>query len=93
VAFADGTDFDALGLLFAADALPPASVTVHPSGWVPTLEYTVYVRALPAPGPLKVRQRARLIQTPGWMVEECDVWDSTDRLVAQATQLASVRFR
>ncbi|GIJ49841.1 hypothetical protein Val02_67270 [Virgisporangium aliadipatigenens] len=92
VGFVDGTDFDPLGLLFAADALPPASLTVGASGWVPTLEYTVYVRALPAPGPLKVRQRARLIQQPGWMVEECDVWDSADRLVAQAIQLASVRF-
>jgi hypothetical protein len=45
---------------------------------------------------LRVRQRARLIETvaagAGMMDEVCDVWDSRGRLVAQATQLASIRF-
>jgi Thioesterase-like superfamily len=77
------------------DSLFPATFTIKPSGWVPTLELTAYVRALPAPGPLRVRQRARLVEggPGGGLVDEvCDVWDSRDRLVAQATQLASVRF-
>jgi acyl-coenzyme A thioesterase PaaI-like protein len=108
--FADDLPPDPVNLLFVADALPPASLTINPSGWVPTLELTVYVRAVPAPGRLLVRQRARLIQagrsgsTPaagagsggpvaGMMDEVCDIWDSRGRLVAQATQLASVRFR
>jgi len=40
--------FDPTSLLFAIDALPPATFDVEFSGWVPTLELTVYVRALPA---------------------------------------------
>jgi hypothetical protein len=59
---------------------------------VPTLELSVYLRARPAAGPLRVRQRTRLIERPGMMDEVCDVWDSRGRLVAQGTQLASVRF-
>ena len=96
LSFVDDTPPDPLNLLYVADALPPASLTINPSGWVPTLELSVYVRARPAPGPLRVRQRARLIETvaagTGMMDEVCDVWDSQGRLVAQATQLASIRF-
>jgi hypothetical protein len=97
LSFVDDTPPDPLNLLYVADALPPASLTIDPSGWVPTLELSVYVRAQPAPGPVRVRQRTRLIETvavrTGMMDEVCDVWDSRGRLVAQATQLASVRFR
>jgi len=45
----------------------------------------------PAPGPLKIRQRAQVIDG-GYVDEVCDIWDSSDVLVAQATQLALVRF-
>jgi acyl-coenzyme A thioesterase PaaI-like protein len=95
--FTDDTPPDPVSLLLVADAMPPASLTIDNSGWVPTLELTVYVRAVPAPGPLRVRQRAKLIEVPpgvpgGLMDETCDVWDSRGRLVAQATQLASIRF-
>jgi acyl-coenzyme A thioesterase PaaI-like protein len=95
LSFVDDLPPDPVNLLYVADALPPASLTINPSGWVPTLELSVYVRARPAPGPLRVRQRTRLIQTvagTGMMDEVCDVWDSQGRLVAQGTQLASVRF-
>jgi hypothetical protein len=51
----------------------------------------VYVRAIPAPGPLRVRLRVRLI-TDGRMDEECDVWDSTGALVATGHQLAALRL-
>jgi hypothetical protein len=90
VRFADGRPPDPLALLLAADALPPATVDLGVIGWVPTLELTVYVRAAPAPGPLIVRHRARLVEE-GLFDEACDVWDSRGRLVAQATQLAAVR--
>jgi hypothetical protein len=43
--------FDPSSLVFAADVFPPASFDIAPSGWVPTLELTVYVRALPRQGP------------------------------------------
>ena len=86
-----GVAFDPLSLLYAVDALPPATFDIAASGWVPTLELTAYVRALPEPGPVTVRQTARLVEA-GRVDEECWVWDSAGRLVAQATQLAGIRF-
>ena len=35
--------------------------------------------------------RAQVV-TGGRVDEVCEIWDSADRLVAQATQLAAVRF-
>ena len=78
-------------LLFAVDAFPPATFDIEFSGWVPTLELTVYVRAVPAPGPVRVLQRAQLIND-GRVDESCFVWDTTGRLVAQGTQLAGIRL-
>jgi acyl-coenzyme A thioesterase PaaI-like protein len=87
----DGADFDSVSLVYAVDAFPPATFEVEITGWVPTLELTVYVRALPAPGPVRVLQKAQLID--GQRVDEaCYVWDSTGRLVAQGTQLAGIRL-
>jgi hypothetical protein len=91
LSFADGRTPDPLALLYAVDALPPATFDLAgTTGWVPTLSLTAYVRALPAPGPLVVRQRARLVEART-VDEVCDVWDSRGRLVAQATQLAGIR--
>lgn len=83
--------FDPVSLLFAVDALPPATLDVAPSGWVPTLELTAYVRARPAPGPVRVLHRAHLIGD-GRVDESCHVWDSAGTLVAQGTQLAGIRI-
>jgi hypothetical protein len=82
--------FDPTSLLFALDALPPASFEIEYSGWVPTLELTGYIRAIPTPGPLRVLQRAQLIAA-GHLDETCFVWDSHGHLVAQGTQLAGIR--
>lgn len=87
----DGAAWDPVSLLFAADAFPPATFTLGSNGWTPTLELTVYVRAVPAPGPLRVRQRARLL-TESLVDQVCEIWDSGDRVVAQATQLAAYRM-
>ena len=87
----DGTDAGPLDLLVFCDAMPPVTFDLGIMGWVPTLELTVHVRALPAPGWLRVVQRARLLQD-GWLDEECEVWDSQDRLVALARQLAGYRL-
>ena len=92
VRFDDGREPDLLALVLVADALPPPSFDVPglALGWVPTLQYTVYLRAVPAPGPLKVRTVARSIG--GGAVDEwCDVWDARGRLVAVGSQLAAVR--
>jgi acyl-coenzyme A thioesterase PaaI-like protein len=91
VSFADGRPTDPLGLLFFLDVFPPATFNLSPSGWVPTLSLTTYVRARPAPGPLRVSQRAQVVADDR-VDEVCEIWDATDRLVAQATQLAGIRF-
>lgn len=87
---ADGREPDPLSLLLAVDALPPASFDLGLGGWVPTLHLSAWVRAVPAPGPLVVRQRARLV-ADGLFDETCDVWDAGGRLVATGHQLAGVR--
>ena len=51
---ADGREPDPLMLLLAADALPPVAFDLGLSGWTPTLELTVHVRARPAPGWLRI---------------------------------------
>ncbi|MGO9955551.1 MAG: thioesterase family protein [Solirubrobacteraceae bacterium] len=86
-----GEGFDPTSLLFAVDAFPPATFDIEFSGWVPTLELTVYVRALPAPGPLRVLQGAQLIEARR-VDETCHVWDRAGRLVAHGSQLAGVRL-
>ena len=86
----DGREPDPLHLLTVADALPPVTLDLGIPGWVPTVELTVHLRAIPAPGWLRCVQRARLVHG-GWVDEECEVWDSQDRLVAQARQLAAYR--
>ncbi|GAA2328364.1 thioesterase family protein [Dactylosporangium salmoneum] len=91
LSFADGSAFDAYSLLFAVDSFPPATFTLGGFGWTPTLELTAYVRGIPAPGPLRVRQRARLV-TATQVDQVCEVWDAEGRIVAQATQLAAYRM-
>jgi acyl-coenzyme A thioesterase PaaI-like protein len=89
--FADGREPDALSLLFSVDAVPPATAMIGSSGWVPTLQMAAYVRAHPAPGWLGLRLAAHLVAAS--MVDEtCTLWDATGQVVAQATQLARVRF-
>lgn len=91
LALPDDEPFDPVALLYAVDAFPPATFEIAATGWVPTLELTVYVRALPAPGPVRILHRAQVIED-GKVDEVCFVWDSGQRLVAQATQLAGVRI-
>lgn len=81
---------DTVGLLYACDAMPPATFGVVSTGWVPTLDLTVYIRAVPVPGPLRLRFRAQMIQD-GFADEVCEGWDEAGRLVFQSTQLAALR--
>jgi acyl-CoA thioesterase len=83
----DGRDPDPLELLMVVDALPPVTFELGRIGWAPTLELTAHVRARPAPGWLKVRHQTSNV-AGGMFEEDCEVWDSTGRLVAQSRQLA-----
>lgn len=91
ISFADGRPADPLSLLFFLDALPPATFELARTGWVPTLSLTTYVRAWPAPGPLRVRQYVQSVDQ-NRIDEVCELWDSAGRLVGQATQLAGIRI-
>lgn len=50
----DGQEPAALMLVQVVDALPPVAYDLGVSGWVPTHEVTVHVRARPAPGWLRI---------------------------------------
>jgi hypothetical protein len=89
--FADGRDPDPLSLLFSCDAFPPATFDLVFTGWVPTLNLTAYIRAVPAPGPLRMRFHVGLVQD-GFADEVMEIWDSAGRLVAQSTQLTALRI-
>ncbi|MEV6571301.1 thioesterase family protein [Streptomyces sp. NPDC051577] len=84
---ADGRDADPLSLLLAVDALPPTAFDLGLIGWAPTVELTTHIRRRPAPGPLRVAITTRNL-AGGFLEEDAEVWDSTDRLVAQSRQLA-----
>jgi acyl-CoA thioesterase len=79
---------DAIALMLAADAFPPPVFNSGlPVAWAPTVELTVHVRGVPAPGPLRCGFRSRFIHD-GLLDEEGEIWDSTGALVCQSRQLA-----
>jgi acyl-coenzyme A thioesterase PaaI-like protein len=83
----DGREPDPISLLLAVDAMPPVTFELGLMGWAPTLELTVHVRACAAPGWLKLRHETRNM-AGGMFEEDCEIWDSAGRLVAQSRQLA-----
>jgi acyl-CoA thioesterase len=82
-------DPDSLLLALAVDGLPPVVFGLGATGWAPTVELTMYMRMVPAPGPLRVAARCRHV-SGGWFDEEAEVWDSAGNLVAQSRQIARV---
>ncbi|HEY1133568.1 MAG TPA: thioesterase family protein [Nocardioides sp.] len=80
---------DPLMLLLACDAMPPVTFDLGRPGWAPTVQLTAHVRAVPAPGWLALRQSTTNV-AGGFFEEDCEIWDSTGRLVAQSRQLARV---
>ena len=87
IRFADGREPDVWSLPFYADALPPAVFEVlTASVWVPTIELTVHVRGIPAPGWLRCVMTTRFL-IDGYFEEDGEIWDSAGRLVAQSRQL------
>jgi hypothetical protein len=84
---ADDRPLDPIALLLVVDALPPVTFDLGLPGWAPTVELTAHVRAQPAPGWAIVRHATRNI-SGGMFEEDCEVWDSRGRLVAQSRQLA-----
>ena len=87
--WADGHEPDPIALLMVVDALPPVTYDLGLEGWAPTTQLTVHVRALPAAGWLRVSHHTRHVAA-GRFEEDCEVWDSAGRMVAQSRQLASL---
>ncbi len=87
VRFTAGRPPDPMAMPLLVDALPPAVFELGYSGWVPTLELTVHVRAVPARGWLRLRSCTRFL-IEGMLDEDVEVWDADGRLVAQSRQLA-----
>lgn len=87
VRFRDGREPDLLALVQMLDAFPPAVLAAGHPGSVPTIELTAHLRAHPAPGWLRYVSRTRAL-IDGYLEEEAELWDSEDRLVAQARQFA-----
>ena len=87
-AFADHDPIDAISLLLVADAFPPPVFNTDlPVAWAPTVELTVHIRGVAAPGPLRCSFRSRFVHD-GMLDEDGEIWDSTGVLVAQSRQLA-----
>jgi hypothetical protein len=87
IRFADGRPPDVASLPLFADAFPPAVFAVGPTGWVPTIELTVHIRARPAAGWLRARFETRFLIN-GYLEEDGELWDENDQLVAESRQLA-----
>jgi Thioesterase-like superfamily len=83
--------WDAWNILFACDALPPATLPLGSSGWVPTLQLTSYVRRPPTSEWLRASQKAIVI-AEGLVDERCELFDESGNLVASSSQLAMVRL-
>jgi hypothetical protein len=83
----DDRPIDPIALLTVVDTLPPVTMELGLPGWAPTLELTVHVRCAPAPGLLRIRHETRNF-AGGFFEEDCEVWDTAGRLVAQSRQLA-----
>jgi len=87
-----GGPWTAWSVLFAADSLPPATIPLGSTGWVPTLQLTSYVRRMPASEWLRARQWCVVI-ADGLVDERCELFDDRGELVASSSQLAMVRFQ
>lgn len=76
------------GLMLACDACPPSIFASRgPIGWVPTIEMTLHIKAIPSSEWLKVRFHSKYIG--GSLLEEDgEMWDEDGNLVAVCRQLA-----
>ena len=86
--FPDDRPIDTLALLLAVDAMPPPLFNLpYEKGWVPTLELTVHVRAVPVGKRLACSFRTKVVQG-GLLEEDGEIWDESGTLVALSRQMA-----
>jgi len=91
IRFKESRHFDVPSILLVADAFPPAVLSSQGMvAWVPTLEYSVSFRNVPATNWLKCVFSTRYI-TCGLLEEDGEIWDGEDNLVAISRQTAQYR--
>ncbi len=91
IKFKDERPFDLLSLLLLADSFPPPVFASQGMvAWVPTIEFSVNVRAIPESNWLKAVFRTRFI-TSDLLEEDGELWDENDNLVAISRQIAQYK--
>lgn len=87
----DDTDLDTAVLfaLMAGDISAPVTMNRGMFGWAPTVQLTVYLRHIPAPGWLRVTAESSVLGGT-WFEEDHTVVDSTGTVVVQSRQLAMI---
>jgi len=87
----DETDLDTAVLfaLMAGDISAPVTMNRGMFGWAPTVQLTVYLRHVPAPGWLRVTAESSVLGGT-WFEEDHTVVDSTGAVVVQSRQLAMI---
>ncbi|RQS14590.1 thioesterase family protein [Burkholderia sp. Bp9002] len=93
ISLADESPSTLESLVLFADAFPPPIYNViEPAEWdsVPTIEYSVHLKACPAPGPIHARFVSNDVCT-GLLSIDGELRDSDGRLVAESRQLAKFR--
>lgn len=83
---------DLLFALLCSDVSAPVSLAVGRTGWAPTVQFTAYLRGVPADGWLRVMCTCVEIGQD-WFDEDHVVVDHTGRIVVQSRQLALVPAR
>ena len=91
IKFKDDRPCDALSLLLTADSFPPPILASQGAvAWVPTIEYSVSVRALPDTPWIKAVFRSHYL-TCDIVEEDGELWDENGKLLAISRQIAQFR--
>ncbi len=85
----DGRPMDTSALTLIVDAAPPALLGVLETGWVPTIDLTVHIKAIPDGEWILARFRTETLLN-GFFEEDGEAWDQSGRLIALSRQQAMV---
>lgn len=87
--FADDRPVDPMALLLASDVMPPVAFNVlgYGAGPMPTIELTVHVLGVPAPGPMMLTMESSIV-SGNVFEEDAEIWDSAGKCVAVSRQVA-----
>ncbi|MFJ4374201.1 thioesterase family protein [Pseudomonas japonica] len=94
ISFTDDIEPDLYSLILFADAFPPTLFCVLPPqawGSIPTIEYTVHLKAHPCPGPIYGRFVTEHMVS-GFLEIDGELWDCEGNLVAVSRQVAKSRL-